>query len=84
MVKVITDKPVEEQFLYISPTYTIARVIVTFKNHQLMAEGISRRAYGDKHNDEIAKNVALSKARRAMNKKLVRSRGAGIHRFDQW
>lgn len=61
---------------YQGVTFTIAKATLELGNgKKLTGEGVSRRSFIDKSNNDVGFNIAVSRALEALDKKLRRSDG---------
>ena len=75
-------KKVKPEIVYQGETFTVAKAAVSInRKRKITGEGIARLSSKDKMNPEIGKNIAISRATKALVKKLIRKRQTVHHPF---
>lgn len=63
------DNP-KEEIVYHGNRFTVARVTGEVEGKHFVGEGVSRRSYLDRQNENLARSIAIGRARKAILMKL--------------
>jgi hypothetical protein len=60
----------KSEVVYQGVTFTLTRLTYQNENHIIVAEGLSRRSPVDAPDDELAREISMGRARKALSLKL--------------